>query len=303
MLDAMPELPEVETVRRGLAEHITGSTISLPQVLHERTARYTPGGGHAIEQALDGATVTALRRRGKFLWLELDTTRSLLVHLGMSGQMLIKAPRSPHQQRRDPNHRHLRARFTVTPAGPAGSLREVWFVDQRTFGYWHTGQLVPGRGLLGQQGIPDRVSHIAPDPLEPDFDAEAVAAVLKTRHSAIKPLLLNQEIVSGIGNIYADEMLFAARIHPRQLAHRLPVARITSLVGAGGAVMAAAIAQGGTSFDDLYVNVNGASGYFDRSLAAYGRTGKPCLRCGTPLVREVVGGRGTHWCPVCQKRR
>ncbi|MBN9643148.1 bifunctional DNA-formamidopyrimidine glycosylase/DNA-(apurinic or apyrimidinic site) lyase [Corynebacterium mendelii] len=294
----MPELPEVETIRRGLAEHITGCTISHPEIIHHRTARRTPGGAAAISQSIDHTTITAVERRGKFMWLVLDGSGALVVHLGMSGQMLIKPPRSQAEDRADPGMTHLRARMTVTAPGGAGQARQVWFVDQRTFGYWHTDTLIPADGRL----IPSMISHIAPDPMEECFSPRTVAEKLKQRRSAIKPLLLNQEIVSGIGNIYADEMLFAAGIHPQQAAHRLSLARLERLLQSAATVMGAAIAQGGTSFDDLYVNVNGSSGYFDRSLTAYGRAGQPCLRCGTPLAHAVVGGRGSSFCPVCQKR-
>ncbi|ANE04337.1 bifunctional DNA-formamidopyrimidine glycosylase/DNA-(apurinic or apyrimidinic site) lyase [Corynebacterium crudilactis] len=286
----MPELPEVEVVRRGLEKHMVGHTIVSASVLHPRAARNQLGGGLEIEANLVGLKVGAAKRRGKFLWLELidepsgDTLPDLglLVHLGMSGQMLVKAPDAP------PNS-HLRAKVELDNGD------EVWFVDQRTFGYWWLGELV--------DGVPARVTHIATDLLDPHADISRIAQNLKSRKSEIKRLLLNQEIVSGIGNIYADEMLWQAQIHPLQRADRLSLARLEELLLAGKEVMTKALAQGGTSFDALYVNVNGDSGYFSLSLNAYGQTGEPCDRCGSLIVRENFMNRGSHFCPRCQRNR
>lgn len=286
----MPELPEVEVVRRGLAEHMVGHTIVGASVLHPRAARNQLGGGAEIEANIVGLKVSAARRRGKFLWLELiDATSgetlpdlALLVHLGMSGQMLVKSPDAPRNS-------HLRAKVELDNGN------EVWFVDQRTFGYWWLGELV--------DGVPARVTHIAKDLLDETADFSAIARNLKSRKSEIKRLLLNQDIVSGIGNIYADEMLWQAQIHPLQRADRLSLARLEELLLAGKDVMTKALAQGGTSFDALYVNVDGDSGYFALSLHAYGQTGEPCDRCGTEITKIIVGGRGTHYCPNCQRKR
>ena len=293
----MPELPEVETVRSGLARLITGSRIDRAAILHPRAARNNPGGAAEVSAALTGRTVASVERRGKFLWLVLtpgDT--ALLVHLGMSGQMLIKDPGAGTD---DPNRRHLRAHVVLDDG------REVWFVDQRTFGYWSTGPLVRGRATSAgthARRVPRRVAHIAPDLLEPDLDPGAVARTLKARDTEIKRLLLAQETVSGIGNIYADEMLWWARVHPRQRASRMSVTRIGDLLCAGIDVMRDALAQGGTSFDALYVNVNGDSGYFDRSLKVYGQTGKDCVRCGFAIQREHFMNRSSHFCGTCQRR-
>ncbi len=285
----MPELPEVEVVRRGLDSHMVGRKIVSATVFHPRAARNQLGGGREIEANLEGLTVGAARRRGKFLWLELDdpadqglTNLALLVHLGMSGQMLVKAPDA------EPS-RHLRARAELDDGN------EVWFVDQRTFGYWWLGELV--------DGIPLKLTHIAPDLLEDSLDIPALAAKIKTKNTEIKRLLLNQEIVSGIGNIYADEMLWEAQIHPAQNASRIALKRLIALLEAGVEVMTRALDQGGTSFDALYVNVNGESGYFALSLNAYGRGGEPCLRCGTRITRTTLANRGTHFCPQCQRKR
>lgn len=282
----MPELPEVEVVRRGLEEHLVGRTIVAAEVLHPRAARNQPGGPAEIEARLRGLQVTAARRRGKFLWLDLGdpapTEQALLVHLGMSGQMLVKDAGAPA-------HVHLRARLVLDDTS------EVWFVDQRTFGYWWLGELI--------DGVPEKLSHIAPDLLEDGLDLTVLATLLKSRRSEIKRLLLNQELVSGIGNIYADEMLWEAQIHPLQRADRIALPRLVALLEAGRAVMTRALAQGGTSFDALYVNVNGDSGYFALHLNAYGQQGTPCNRCGTGIVREQFMNRGSHFCPGCQRRR
>ncbi len=266
---------------------MVGRTIVSAAVLHPRAARNQIGGGREIEANLTGLQVSVAARRGKFMWLELDdpigrepTGLALLVHLGMSGQMLVKSADA------EPD-RHLRARVELDDGN------EVWFVDQRTFGYWWLGELV--------DGVPLKVSHIAPDLLDDSLDLTALAAAIKGKNTEIKRLLLNQEVVSGIGNIYADEMLWEAKIHPRQKAGRISLTRLISLLEAGREVMTRALEQGGTSFDALYVNVNGASGYFSLSLNAYGQTGQPCPRCGTPIMRETFMNRGSHFCNRCQK--
>ncbi|MDO4685814.1 MAG: bifunctional DNA-formamidopyrimidine glycosylase/DNA-(apurinic or apyrimidinic site) lyase [Corynebacterium sp.] len=276
----MPELPEVEVVRRGLIEHVQGRTILSAESFHPRAVRHNPS-----LSALHDAHVQFVERRGKFLWLRLHTNQALLVHLGMSGQMLIKDADTPR-------HKHLRARAILD------SGQELWFVDQRTFGYWWATDLAMSHGKL----VPQPVVHIAPDLMDPDLDIFAVATTIKSKKVEIKRLLLNQEIISGIGNIYADEMLWATKIHGRQRADRLRLDRIVELLEQGRSVMEKALAQGGTSFDALYVNVNGESGYFDVSLNAYGQHGKPCRRCGTEMVREEFANRGSHYCPQCQRR-
>lgn len=279
----MPELPEVEVVRRGLDAHLVGRKILAAHVFHPRAARHQLGGIREIEDNLAGATVTAALRRGKFLWLTLDDAPlALLVHLGMSGQMLVKTAT-------EEANKHLRASLELDDGS------QVWSVDQRTFGYWWFGDTL--------DGVPLRVTHIAPDLLDSELDIVALSTLLKTKSSEIKRLLLNQEIVSGIGNIYADEMLWEARIHPGQPANDLSFSRLQALLRAGQQVMRRALEQGGTSFDELYVNVNGNSGYFSQSLNAYGQTGEPCSRCGTPIERIVIGGRSSHFCPKCQRRR
>lgn len=273
----MPELPEVESVRRGLEPYIAGLTFTSVEVLHPRANR---GQEEPLAALLEGRTIVAAARRGKFMWLEFadedlsDPARDVLfIHLGMSGQMRIGAADSPH----------VRIRAVLDDATP------ISFVDQRTFGYW---RLAPWLTM----------AHIAPDPLEPDFDITAAARRIRAKKTAVKVALLDQTVVSGVGNIYADEALWAAGISPLKKASTLRQKDAVAIVYAATEVMRAALDVGGTSFDALYVNVNGESGYFDRSLHAYGRGGRPCDRCGTELVKTVVGGRGTHYCPSCQRR-
>lgn len=282
----MPELPEVEVVRRGLDDHLVGRRLTEIDVRHPRAVRHSES-PLVVEQSLRGARVTATGRRGKYLWLGLSGGASdcLLVHLGMSGQMLLK---DADVGAEDAASQHLRIRARLSDG------RQLWFVDQRTFGYWRPDNL--------QAGAPASVAHIAPDPFETAFDLPTVARRIKTKRTEVKRCLLNQEIVSGIGNIYADEALWAAQVHPRQRADRMSLARIEELLVAAREVMGRALAQGGTSFDSLYVNVNGGSGYFARALNVYGHGGQPCPRCGAVIVREVFTNRSSHLCARCQAR-
>lgn len=279
----MPELPEVEVVRRGLERHLVGRRIAGAEVLHPRTARRQAGGSAELQGRLEGKSIEAVCRRGKYLWLHLDGGEYLLVHLGMSGQMLIKTAAE------DP-HKHLRARLLL------GDESQAWFVDQRTFGYWETGE-------LNSDSVPPLVAHVARDVFDPHCDDAEVAARIVAKRSEIKRVLLDQTVISGVGNIYADEMLWAAQVHPRTPASSMSVAEALTLIDAARAVMSDALAAGGTSFDALYVNVNGESGYFSRSLHAYGQTGVPCSRCGTPIVREKFMNRSSYFCPACQVLR
>jgi formamidopyrimidine-DNA glycosylase len=295
----MPELPEVEVVRRGLAEHVVGRTIAGARLTGARVARRHPPGPRDLEDRLAGAAVLQADRRGKYLWLVVqqpgDDPHALVVHLGMSGQMLVADPAAPPQK-------HLHATFDFTDDGP-----QLRFVDQRTFGGLALAPLVPDPyaavpPAAHRHGVPSPVTHIAPDPLEPAYDERAVVRRLKSRHSAVKRALLDQGLVSGIGNIYADEALWRARVNGLREAAALTKPALARILGHAREVMVEALAQGGTSFDALYVNVNGASGYFDRSLDAYGRAGQPCRRCGTPIRREEFMNRSSHYCPRCQPR-
>jgi formamidopyrimidine-DNA glycosylase len=279
----MPELPEVEVVRRGLAAHVTGRTISAVRVHHPRAVRRHEAGPADLTARLLGMRVTGTGRRGKYLWLTLDDGSALVVHLGMSGQMLLGEV---------PNENHLRI-AALFDDGTALS-----FVDQRTFGGWMLADLVTVDGT----DVPMPVAHLARDPLDPKFNRDGVVTVLRRKHSEIKRQLLDQTVVSGIGNIYADEALWRAKINGARLASSLTRAKLGELLDAAADVMTDALGQGGTSFDSLYVNVNGESGYFERSLDAYGREGEPCRRCGAVMRRKKFMNRSSYYCPKCQPR-
>lgn len=279
----MPELPEVEVVRRGLEAHVTGRTITSVQVLHPRAVRRHEGGAADLTARLHGARVTGTDRRGKYLWLTLSDATALVVHLGMSGQMLLGPV---------PNAGHLRI-ATVFDDGTALS-----FVDQRTFGGWQLADLVSVDGST----LPEPVAHIARDPLDPRFDRDEVVTVLRRKHSEIKRQLLDQTVVSGIGNIYADEALWRAGVNGARIAEKLTRRKLREVLDAAAEVMREALGQGGTSFDSLYVNVNGQSGYFDRSLNVYGREDRACRRCGAVIRREKFMNRSSFYCPSCQPR-
>ena len=279
----MPELPEVEVVRRGLAAHVTGRTISAVRVHHPRAVRRHEAGPADLTARLLEAQITGTGRRGKYLWLTLDDGSALVVHLGMSGQMLLGEV---------PNENHLRI-ATHLDDGTALS-----FVDQRTFGGWMLADLVTVDGTE----LPAPVAHLARDPLDPKFNRDGVVMVLRRKHSEIKRQLLDQTVVSGIGNIYADEALWRAKVNGARQASSLTRAKLGELLDAAADVMVDALGHGGTSFDSLYVNVNGESGYFDRSLDAYGREGEPCRRCGAVMRREKFMNRSSYYCPKCQPR-
>ena len=279
----MPELPEVEVVRRGLADHVIDRTISAVRVHHPRAVRRHQEGAADLTARLLDTRITGTGRRGKYLWLTLDSGDALVVHLGMSGQMLLGELGKTE---------HLRI-ATLLDDGTAMS-----FVDQRTFGGWMLSELVTVDG----NEVPAPVAHIARDPLDPRFDRDAVVKVLQRKHSEIKRQLLDQSVVSGIGNIYADESLWRAKIHGARIAETLSKPKLASLLDHAAAVMTDALGQGGTSFDSLYINVNGESGYFDRSLDAYGREGLPCGRCGAVMRRDKFMTRTSCYCPRCQPK-
>ncbi|MFT4295333.1 MAG: bifunctional DNA-formamidopyrimidine glycosylase/DNA-(apurinic or apyrimidinic site) lyase [Micropruina sp.] len=305
----MPELPEVETVRTGLAGIVTGRRIDGVRVLHPRPVRRHPGGPDDFAATLTGRTFAEPRRRGKYLWLPFEDGDALLAHLGMSGQFRLDAPDAPLL----PNTRVL---FDLGQSGDplaelvepdpaadgtgdvstgstgAGQLR---FIDQRMFGGL---SLSPGGAEL-----PAELAHIGRDPFDPAFDLAAAVRKIRGKRSAVKRVLLDQTVVSGIGNIYADEALWRARLHYDRPADTLTAAKVRELLGHARDVMAEALEQGGTSFDALYVNVNGSSGYFERALASYGREGLPCLRCGRPIKREPFMNRSSFRCPSCQRKR
>ena len=276
----MPELPEVETVRRGLASALTGRRIERVSVLHPRPVRRHLAGPDDFAAVLAGRVFAEPARRGKYLWLPLADGDAVLAHLGMSGQFRLDPPDAPLA----PNTRVL---FDLD-AGP-----QLRFVDQRMFGGL---SLSPGGAEL-----PAEVAHIGRDPFDPAFDLPAAARRLRAKRTGVKRALLDQTLVSGIGNIYADEALWAARTHWGRGTWSLSAAQAREILAAAAAVMASALRQGGTSFDTLYVDVNGSSGYFDRALAVYGQDGRPCPRCGTPVRREPFMNRSSYRCPRCQR--
>ncbi|QKW09435.1 bifunctional DNA-formamidopyrimidine glycosylase/DNA-(apurinic or apyrimidinic site) lyase [Streptomyces sp. NA04227] len=308
----MPELPEVEVVRRGLARWVAHREVRDAEVLHPRAVRRHLAGGADFVQRLTGARFEEPRRRGKYLWLPVETAReaesghadtgvetardaeaahadsgtaafSVLAHLGMSGQLLVQPESAP-----DEKHLRIRVRFT----DDLGT--ELRFVDQRTFG---------GLSLHENtaEGLPDVIAHIARDPLDPAFDDEAFLTALRRRRTTVKRALLDQSLISGVGNIYADEALWRAKLHYDRPTATLTRPKSAELLGHVREVMTAALAVGGTSFDSLYVNVNGESGYFERSLDAYGREDEPCRRCGTPMRRRPWMNRSSYFCPRCQR--
>ncbi|MFJ4839172.1 bifunctional DNA-formamidopyrimidine glycosylase/DNA-(apurinic or apyrimidinic site) lyase [Streptomyces sp. NPDC088746] len=280
----MPELPEVEVVRRGLERWTAGRTVEDVEVLHPRAVRRHLAGGPDFAARLRGLRFGTAMRRGKYLWVPLDEVESsLLGHLGMSGQLLVQPEDAPDEK-------HLRIRIRFDDA--LGT--ELRFVDQRTFGGLSLHANTP-------DGLPDVIAHIARDPLDPAFDDTAFHLALRLRRTTVKRALLDQSLISGVGNIYADEALWRSRLHYERPTATLTRPRTAELLGHVRDVMREALDQGGTSFDSLYVNVNGESGYFDRSLDAYGREDEPCRRCGTPMRRRPWMNRSSYFCPRCQR--
>ncbi|MBW4031832.1 MAG: bifunctional DNA-formamidopyrimidine glycosylase/DNA-(apurinic or apyrimidinic site) lyase [Acidobacteria bacterium] len=295
----MPELPEVEVVRAGLEPAVAGATVTRVEVLDERSLRRHLGPAEDFIERLTGSVLTTPERRGKFLWIPLahpmagEGPKAVVVHLGMSGQVLLRERAAP---------RSRLTRVVLEIEHPEHGPLRVDFVDQRIFGSMALDQLVATRDDPAQL-VPSQVAHIARDPLDPRFDDRAFLRALAAKQTTIKRALLDQTLISGIGNIYADESLWAARVHYDQPTATLSRARATTLLAEVRLVLARALAEGGTSFDAQYVNVNGASGYFSHSLNAYGQQGEPCPRCGRPIVRESFMNRGSHFCPYCQRIR
>ena len=271
----MPELPEVETVRRGLAEHLIGKKLKKIQVLHHRVTSQRSIAGLT---SLTGARILDIKRRGKFLWFVLDRPEALVGHLGMSGQFLIQ-PKSAT----DP--KHVRARFDL-------GRNELRFIDQRTFGWLSVEEV--------SAGAPTCVAKIALDPFDPEFDLAQSVKKFRAKRTQIKRALLDQSLMSGVGNIYADEALWRSKLHPETRTEKMSERRVLDLISNATEVMSQALKVGGTSFDELYVNVNGESGYFDRALAVYGQEGEACPRCGQQIRRISFANRSSHFCPKCQ---
>jgi formamidopyrimidine-DNA glycosylase len=293
----MPELPEVEVVRKGLAEHIVGRQVAAVEVLHPRAVRRHMAGPADVVGRLVGRTLVSARRRGKYLWIELDDPdgpgEALLAHLGMSGQLLVNNPTIARQK-------HLRVLVSFTDG-----RSQLRFVDQRTFGGLSVETLIEGTDPSGPPDaepelLPEPIAHIARDPMDPRFDLNRVVTAMRARRTGLKRALLDQSMVSGIGNIYADEALWRAKAHWARATASLSKATACTVLEAASEVMSEALDQGGTSFDSLYVNVNGNSGYFERSLNVYGREDQPCRRCGTPIRRESFMNRSSYFCPRCQ---
>jgi formamidopyrimidine-DNA glycosylase len=287
----MPELPEVEVVRGGLQRWVAGRTLAAVDVSHPRSVRRHRAGPRDFAALLRGCRVACASRRGKYLWLPLvdpgeHRHTALVCHLGMSGQLLVEPAAAPSEK-------HLRVRMRFEDDGP-----ELRFVDQRTFGALAVADLVDD-GAGGR--LPSSIAHIGRDPLDPLFDDADFVRRVRSRDSEIKRILLDQTVASGVGNIYADEALWRARIHGARPGSRFTRHQVAGLLAQVRDVMQQALRAGGTSFDDLYVNVNGQSGYFDRSLAAYGQEGLPCPRCGTPIRRIAFMNRSSFFCPACQR--
>ena len=333
----MPELPEVETVRAGIADHSLSRPVRSVRVVDARSLRRHLPGPAQFEAALTGRALRGAYRRGKYLWLtlsEADGTladEALVVHLGMSGQLLVRdepceasesdsASEAEARAAFDEQPRHLRVALELGPSGTtggaAGAGQRLLFVDQRIFGGMFLSPLVPdipaaaGKVSLGEVPerflVPEAVKHIARDPLDEFFDPAAVRRKFLRTSSGIKKVLLDQSVISGVGNIYADEALWRARLHYAKPARTLSAAQTRDLLAAVTDVLRESLAAGGTSFDALYVNVLGESGYFERSLNAYGRAGEPCHRCAEAgrtslMVREPFQNRSSYRCPHCQR--
>jgi formamidopyrimidine-DNA glycosylase len=296
----MPELPEVETVRSGLASSILGFTIADVKILDARSLKKNAGGPKSFAREATGAKLNQVVRRGKFFWFPVSRERALVGHLGMSGQILVRKPGEAEDK-------CTRVIFSVSK-GRSG--KEIRFIDQRLFGGLYFDDLVPTSdghpaGFSPESGvealIPGSAAHIARDLLDPFFDAKTVIDKLLTRKTGIKNVLLDQNLLSGIGNIYADEALWLAKLHYNTPAESLSKKKAFELIEITQEVLRKAVAEGGTSFDEQYKNVNGESGYFAVALNAYGQTDEPCPRCGTPIKREAWSNRGSHFCPRCQK--
>jgi formamidopyrimidine-DNA glycosylase len=285
----MPELPEVEVVRKGLAKHVKNRKISNAKVRNNRALRNFEFSTKTFEKTVAGFTINSVERRGKFLWMTLkNSSQAISAHLGMSGQMLmVKKDEKPST--------HARVTFDFSD-----TKRSLHFIDQRTFGWVNLEELVEAKD---KRLVPQSVLHISPDLFEETFDLDKTISNIKKRKTGIKQALLNQEIVAGIGNIYADEALWLAKTHWADVCENLSEKKINEILISAKEVMAKALEKGGTSFDDLYIDVNGESGYFENELNAYGREGERCYRCDLEMVREAFSNnRSSTICPNCQPR-
>jgi len=298
----VPELPEVETVRAGLASHVIGALVNEIEVHDSRSLKRNFSGLDGFVNELTGERLQGVIRRGKFLWLPLTATRAVVCHLGMSGQVLVRSKEFGEDKL---------TRITLRLVKPTGEEIEMRFVDQRLFGgmqiddLLETGEGVPaGHFPEGEASsmIPVSVSHIARDPLDPNFDAGLVVSKMRKRSSGIKRVLLDQNLMSGIGNIYADETLWRTRLNYDRPASIISAKKLNDVIEVAKDVLGEAVERGGTSFDEQYKNVNGESGYFSQDLNAYSRAGLPCQRCGSAIKREAWANRSSYFCPKCQRR-
>jgi len=298
----VPELPEVETVRAGLASHVIGALVNEIEVHDSRSLKRNFSGLDGFVNELTGERLQGVIRRGKFLWLPLTATRAVVCHLGMSGQVLVRSKEFGDDKL---------TRVTLRLVKPTGEEIEMRFVDQRLFGgmqiddLLETGEGVPaGHFPEGEASsmIPVSVSHIARDPLDPNFDAGLVVSKMRKRSSGIKRVLLDQNLMSGIGNIYADETLWRTRLNYDRPASIISAKKLNDVIEVAKDVLDEAVERGGTSFDEQYKNVNGESGYFSQDLNAYSRAGLPCQRCGSAIKREAWANRSSYFCPKCQRR-
>jgi len=295
----VPELPEVEVVRRGIEPYTHGWVIEKVAVYDPRSLRRHDGPEEDFIHRLTGRTLEGAVRRGKFLWMPIGQGEAVVCHLGMSGQVLL----GDHPDQFGPL-----LRVALELRGPGGEGMVWGFVDQRLFGSLaidrlvDSGDQVPAGLGHGSPQIPHQVAHIARDALDEALDEKALVRKIRQKTSGIKRVLLDQSVLSGVGNIYADEALWRARLHYDYPAERLSPKKTRELLGHIRDVFGQALQDGGTSFDWQYVNVNGQSGYFSQSLNAYGQAGKPCPRCGRPITREPFMNRSSFRCPRCQPR-
>ena len=298
----MPELPEVETVRAGLANHVIGATVKDIEVLDQRSLKRNFSGAKGFVEELRNKKLEGVVRRGKFLWLPISSSRALVCHLGMSGQVLVRS---------DGYEEDKLNRITLRLEKPNGEEIEMRFVDQRLFGGMQIDDLVLTKdhapaGFFPEGSpdsqIPISVAHIARDLLDPNFDRQSVVSKMRRKNSGIKRVLLDQNLLSGIGNIYADESLWRSKIHYDKPASSIATRKLVELIDQASEVLREAVERGGTSFDQQYKNVNGESGYFSQELNAYSRAGLPCARCGTSIKREAWANRSSYFCPKCQRR-
>ncbi|MFC0582680.1 bifunctional DNA-formamidopyrimidine glycosylase/DNA-(apurinic or apyrimidinic site) lyase [Micrococcoides hystricis] len=318
----MPELPEVEVVRTGLKNWLMGATITDVQVLDQRSIRRHQAGVEDFLSQVENSTITNISRRGKYLWFTLDTDHgpvALVTHLGMSGQLLLKSGQQRYQQLvQDPDPalaaqlKHLKVLLTCT--GTDGTSLELWFVDQRIFGGLFVDTLIQtddgapaGQAEVAESLIPAQIAHIARDPLDQHFDSERLYRALRKKNTGLKRALLDQSLISGIGNIYADEALYEAKLHYQRRTAHLTRREVTTVVAALKEILLRSLAAGGTSFDALYVDVSGTPGYFARDLEAYGRENQACRRCQRNgeqqlIRREAFMNRSSYYCPKCQPR-